>query len=372
MIHSLKAKSILQEYLENHASVFYLQIDKQLNIVDSNAYTELILGFSPRQKTINDVFVDFSWQVDPEIQHTGVEQEKLFSINTFTGFPQSFYVSFHAVESGFVILGRTDIQENEQLRKQLLILNSELTNLTRELFKKNAELEQLNKLKNQFLGMAAHDLRKPAGIVQMFTELIIEEAGETLSEQHKEYLNYILTSGVSMVDIINDFLDASLIESGHFTINLQKCNIVEVVAENLKIHKLISSKRNTFIHLNHETDLPAIYIDKPKIDQVLNNIITNAIEYSPDNSTVNIEIGVETDCIAVSVSDNGPGIPEDVLATLFQPYTRGRLKKADKGISSGLGLSISKKIIDAHGGEIKGVSQVGNGTTFTFKLPLTK
>lgn len=370
MNDNLNIDPILKNYFREHASVFYLQTDGDFLILDTNRFSRTILGFDPVGKAIHEIFLDFSMTLGDDIVSQKPEKEILLNVRTFTGIPQTLYITFQPVGNRILFLGRFDVMETEMLRKELVDLNNDMSNLTRELHKKNAELIKLNKLKNQFLGMAAHDLRKPAGIVQMFTEFLIEEAGDRLSDEHREYLDYIYSSSVSMLHIVNEFLDASLIESGEFNLEWGILDLVEVISKHVQFHNTLSAKRNIRIQLEHETDLPKIHIDKAKIEQVLNNILFNAVEYSPDYSSIFVAIRREGEALAVSIRDQGPGIPADILKTLFRPFEKGLQQKKGGVKSIGIGLSISKKIIDAHGGDIRAESPNGGGAVFSFTLPI--
>lgn len=370
MNDNVNVNPILNDYFREYASVFYLLTDEEYIILDTNEFSQTILGFDPIGKTIHDTFLDFSMTLGEDIVNRKPDKEILLNVRTFTGIPQTLYITFQPVGDRILFLGRFDVMEIERLRQELVHLNNDMSNLTRELHKKNAELIKLNKLKNQFLGMAAHDLRKPAGIVQMFTEFLIEEAGDKLSDEHREFLDYIYTSSVSMLHIVNDFLDASLIESGEFNLEWEILDVVEVVRKHVHFHNTLSKKRNIRIQLEHETGLPETHIDKAKIEQVLNNILFNAVEYSPDNSCIIVTLRRDDNVLVVSIRDQGPGIPEEVLKNLFRPFGKGTQQKKGGVKSIGIGLSISKKIIDAHGGNIRAESPDGGGAVFSFTLPI--
>jgi len=219
--------------------------------------------------------------------------------------------------------------------------------------------------------MAAHDLRNPAGIVQMLAEILIDEAGSGLGGEHRELLEDILASGRSMSRIINDFLDTAKIESGRFEVELLPGDMGEIVDAAVKWNTIIARKRGlTITHDRTDTILP-VEVDRNKIQQVLNNLIQNAVDYSPDGGVVRLRVDKERERIRVTISDQGPGIPPDVKKTLFQPFGKGSARKRSGDAGTGLGLAISKKIIDAHGGEIGVDSSDGAGSRFYFRLPLS-
>ena len=357
--------------MEEENAVFFLLSDREGKIVDSNQFTRSLLGGDPRGGSLRDVFVDFKRNLNPDAFSREPARERLLNLNTCTGIPQSLYIRFFSIEGHVMMLGRLDIIELENLRKRLLDMNNELNDLTRRLHKQNAELARLNDLKNHFLGMAAHDLRNPAGIVQMLAEILIDEAGSGLGGEHRELLEDILASGRSMSRIINDFLDTAKIESGRFEVELLPGDMGEIVDAAVKWNTIIARKRGlTITHDRTDTILP-VEVDRNKIQQVLNNLIQNAVDYSPDGGVVRLRVDKERERIRVTISDQGPGIPPDVKKTLFQPFGKGSARKRSGDAGTGLGLAISKKIIDAHGGEIGVDSSDGAGSRFYFRLPLS-
>lgn len=369
MADSSTIETLLHRYVQKNASVFFLATDSAGTVIDSNPFTTDLLGFDPVSSSINDVFVDFARQVDLASFKQDPHEERLLNVNTFTGVPQSLMLRFQEIDEKIFILGRLDFMEYEYLRKQMMELNNELSNTTRELQKKRAELEKLNRLKNQFLGMAAHDLNKSISIVQMFSQFLIEETGYELSYIHRDFLNRILHTSKSMKSIIDDFLDISLIEAGHLHLNKQIYDLAYVVEETVEIHTLIAEKKHIFIRVNAERELPLLSFDRSKIEQVLNNLVSNAIEHSRTYDSIRVAIHKGEQEVLVTVSDRGPGIDEITIKQLFNPYTARVVTKRKHHKGSGLGLAISKKIIEAHGGSIRVNSEMGKGTSFTFSLP---
>ncbi len=254
--------------------------------------------------------------------------------------------------------------------EELSRLNNELVNMQRELSKKNRELDELNKLKNQFLGIAAHDLRNPLGIIMGYSEYLLEENKEDFPEDQIVILNSILKSSEFMLRLINDLLDVSAIESGNLTLNLIKADLVKVIQNSVELNNVISHKKNIQIIFNPMGQIPEISFDKEKIEQVLNNLISNAVKFSKPESEVIVEVVKDQDEVKVSVKDQGQGIPESELGKLFKPFVKTSVKSTAGEKSTGLGLSIVQKLILGHKGKIWVKSEVNAGTTFYFSLPL--
>ena len=172
---------IAHRYIDSWASVIFLVLDKKGIILEANSFACELAGNDLKGKALKEFLVVFSGELNIEELVKDPDKKYMFNVNTFSPLPQTFYFNFVAQGSEIYAFGNLDAREVEQLRGQLLDANNELNALTRELHKKNAELEKLNQLKNQFLGMASHDLRKPISIVLSYNEFLIDEAGPGLS-----------------------------------------------------------------------------------------------------------------------------------------------------------------------------------------------
>jgi signal transduction histidine kinase len=255
------------------------------------------------------------------------------------------------------------------LYNELSRLNNELANLQRQLAKKNVALERLNEQKDQFLGMAAHDLRNPLGVIMMYSEFLLEEASCVLDEEQNEFLSIIHSSAEFMLHLVNDLLDIAKIESGELQLELQPTDLVTLVSHNVALNRVLASRKQ--IELNLQTEaLPDIWVDVYKIDQVLNNLITNAIKFSEPHSEVNVSVFGKADEVVIAVQDEGPGIPGDEIDKLFNPFARTSVKSTAGEKSTGLGLAIVRKIVVGHRGRIWVESEVDKGSTFYVALPI--
>ncbi|WP_430815524.1 sensor histidine kinase [Carboxylicivirga sp. RSCT41] len=261
--------------------------------------------------------------------------------------------------------GDTDAETFEELSK----LNNELANLQRELAKKNSELENLNNLKNRFLGMAAHDLRNPLGAIYNFIELIEDDDDNKLSAQHKYYLKTIQKITMSMADMVNDLLDYSVIESGYINLNFESVNCNELVSKCIELLKPFADKKNITIDIEHQSSEPMIKVDESKIAQVLGNLISNAIKYSESDSRISVFIKDNKEWIEIMVKDEGQGLSEEECASLFRAFQKTSVRTTGGESSTGLGLFISKRIVEAHQGKIWAHSQKGVGSEFSFSIP---
>ncbi len=260
-------------------------------------------------------------------------------------------------------------EQNSDLYDELSKLNNELANVQRQLAKANAQLESLNQLKNQFLGMAAHDLRNPLGIILFYTEFLQDEASHLLNEEHASFLSIIRANVSFMLQLVDDLLDVQAIESGDLQLNTQPSDLVSLVERTVLLNGVLAAKKQIRLTCAVEGTVEKLLLDEGKIEQVFNNLLSNAIKFSHAGTQVNVRITWQSDWVTVSVQDEGQGIPADELNKLFDWFGRTSVRGTDGEKSSGLGLAIARKIVVQHGGEIWLESQVGKGTTAYVKLP---
>jgi len=267
-------------------------------------------------------------------------------------------------------IASTDGKEiNFRLFDELSRLNNELVDMQRELTKKNIELAELNKLKNQFIGMAAHDLRNPLGNIINFAEFLREE-DDTFNDEQKEFLENIKSQSSFMLRLVNELLDISVIESGNVNLNFSETDIVLLVQQVVHLDKALAEKKDMKIELHTEPVGFSISIDEQKIRQVITNLLTNAIKFSHPGSLISIDLKINEGQIIVSVKDEGQGIHPEEMEKLFKPFHKTNTKSTGGEKSTGLGLFISKQIVNAHGGKIWAESKLEEGSAFYFSLPL--
>ena len=234
------------------------------------------------------------------------------------------------------------------------------------------ELRELNNLKDEFLGMVAHDLRSPLTVIKGWCDLFAEDLLGDLTSEQVEAIDGISQQSILMLDLINDLLDVTKIESGKVELSLSQYKIQNLVAGQLRAQTLVASKKHITLVNRVPDDLPPVWLDPDRMTQALNNLLSNAFKFSPEHATVTISAARNGNFVEVSVSDTGVGIPPEDLDRLFQKFVQvgSRPTRGEKG--TGLGLAIVKKIVELHGGRVWATSKVGEGSTFTFSLPLEK
>lgn len=258
--------------------------------------------------------------------------------------------------------------DNTQLN-ELSLLNNELINLQRELAKKNTELARLNEMKNSFLGMAAHDVRNPLGLIMSFSDFLIRETEDKLSEQHQKFLEIIHSSAEFLLKLIEDLLDISQIESGKLNLKLEEADLIELAERNVQLNNILASEKKITINLRYDQKPVSCIIDKQKIEQVFNNLITNAVKFSHPESEINVKITAKKQSVLVEFQDQGIGIPVGQTEKIFQPFNNVSSSGTAGEKSTGLGLSIVRKIVEGHGGSIAVESEPGKGSRFYVELP---
>lgn len=261
-------------------------------------------------------------------------------------------------------------ERDATLYEELMRVNNELANLQRELAKKNAELARLNELKSQFLAMAAHDLNHPIGVIMMYGEFLLEEAGSQLSPEHLEFLRIIVDSSRTMQNILNDFLDIAKIEAGRLELQKIPTDLETLIRQSINLNQWHASKKGIRIDFDVQGPRLHVFVDPPKMEQVLANLLSNAVKFSPEGTVIRVKLQIDGRQAVFSVADQGVGIPQDKLHQLFQPFERIRPKGSSQEKGSGLGLAIVKKIVEAHGGKVWVETREGQGSTFFVALPL--
>lgn len=262
------------------------------------------------------------------------------------------------------------VLEKHQLKKNNQQLLQDLAAKNKELEKSNKQLLKLNEIKNKFLGMAAHDLRSPLSSIRGLSEFLLNEIFGSLTEDQKEYINIINKTSDEMLALVNDLLDVSVIESGNLDIKPSKTSLISLIKGRIKLYRMSAEKKDTRINFNPE-DIPEIFFDPSKIAQVIDNLVSNAVKFSPPGSAINIHADVDNGMVKVSIRDEGPGVSEEEQSRLFGEFQRLSARPTAGEKSTGLGLAIVKKIIDAHHGVLEVHSRLGMGSTFSFKLPIS-
>jgi GAF domain-containing protein/anti-sigma regulatory factor (Ser/Thr protein kinase) len=243
--------------------------------------------------------------------------------------------------------------------------------LFRELEQKSRELEAASQHKSEFLANMSHELRTPLNAIIGFSEVLSERMFGELNDKQDEYLKDIHASGQHLLSLINDILDLSKIEAGKMELELSDFDMPMTIDNALMLVRERATRRSIALHTTVDERLGQIQADERKIRQVLLNLLSNAIKFTPEGGRIDVRATPVNGSVEVSVSDTGVGIaPEDQQAVFEEFRQVGTAEKKVEG--TGLGLALSRKFIELHGGKIWVKSQVGAGSTFTFTVPVRR
>jgi signal transduction histidine kinase len=240
--------------------------------------------------------------------------------------------------------------------------------LMMELEEANKQLERLNAAKEEFLGMAAHDLRNPLTGVLNYAEFLVDNP-DLSEEQRKEFAGAIRQQAQQMILLINDILDISKIEAGKLDIKPAVQRMEGIVDACVPLQRSIAEKKSIRLLTDFASGLPEVQADANRVTQVLNNLLSNAVKFSRAGDAVTIRCVMRDGMVETQVVDTGQGIPEEDLPKLFGKFQQVSTQATAGEVGTGLGLAIVKKIVELHGGRVRVESRWGQGTTFAFTLP---
>lgn len=254
------------------------------------------------------------------------------------------------------------------------LLEKKVEERTRELRNAVVELSTHNKLKTQFLANMSHELRTPLHSIIGFSEMLYDEIYGALNPTQKEYIQIIIDSSKHLLQILSDILDLSRIERGETTLNIEQVNLKDLVESVVAINKPQISKKDQTLTIEIAPDIPLLEADPTRIKQVLYNLLSNANKFTPEGGLIKIKAFYckEKEEVGVAVSDTGVGIQEDKKERVFDEFYQCEAIYENNIEGVGLGLPLSKKLVELHGGRIILDSIEGSGTKVIFFLPLNQ
>jgi signal transduction histidine kinase len=274
-------------------------------------------------------------------------------------------------------------EQNENLQVQAIEIssinellsgaNTTLQQSNAQLQSKNNELATLNAEKNELMGIVSHDLKNPIGAIRTFAELI--ESKTFVGEEADEGIRQIVKISDRMLDLVKNLLDVNRLESGGMTMSLVEFDIAPMVEATVQQYTSQAEAKNITLHFANEAESSIAIADEQAIMQVLDNIVSNAVKYSPQGKNIYVSVGKEsldngTQIVQIAIRDEGPGISEEDMTKLFGKFARLTAKPTGGEHSTGLGLSIVKKIVEAMNGRVYCQSRLGEGATFIVELPV--
>lgn len=233
------------------------------------------------------------------------------------------------------------------------------------------QLSRANAAKNRFLGMAAHDLRNPLASIRGLAEFLNDGSVGPLTEDQLDLVRTILDASQSMLDLVNELLDVATIESGELKLSVKPTSLGDLTAEGVAMINMEAAKKQTKVTLHPPAAPIIVTIDPAKIRQVIDNLLSNAVKFSPPGSAIELHVTAspEEEMCHFAVRDQGPGIPEGERDKLFKDFSRLSNRPTAGEKSTGLGLAICRKIVEAHRGQISALNLPDRGCEFRVSLP---
>lgn len=307
-----------------------------------------------------------------------VALQKSASVSTIVALP---LIVRNSVIGGIAIMLEEEYKDITQAQKNIIerltgVIGISIDNalLYREIQSANEKLKEIDKLKDEFVSLASHELRTPMTVIKSYIWLLIQGKTGELSEKQKEYLERTYSSTNRLINMVNDMLNISRIESGRFTIEPKDMDlsalIQEVVAE---MQPRAAEQELQLVYVPSQQSLPTVNADSERIKQVLINLVGNSLKFTPKQGTITIYTSVENGYVITHVKDTGRGIKPEDMEKLFKKFNMlgGNYLTKQSGQGTGLGLYLSKSLVELHKGRIW-VESEGEykGSTFSFSLPL--
>jgi signal transduction histidine kinase len=263
--------------------------------------------------------------------------------------------------------GRVEVPNRDELGT----LATNLNRMSEELGRLYQQLEAASQHKSEFLANMSHELRTPLNAIIGFSEVLTDRMFGELNEKQEEYLKDIYASGTHLLSLINDILDLSKIEAGRMDLELTDFDLPTALDNALMLVRERAGRHSLTLHKDVDGGVGQIRADERKIRQVVLNLLSNAIKFTPEGGRIELAAVPKDGCVEVSVSDTGVGIAPDDEEKVFEEFRQvGTADKKAEG--TGLGLTLCRKFVELHGGRIWVKSQLGEGSTFTFTIPVRR
>jgi PAS domain S-box-containing protein len=283
-----------------------------------------------------------------------VSKNRLFGIIFFAAYKGCNVENLEAIET-FINHASLIIQlkdDEEKIRRQ------------------NAQLKKLNQIKTDFFNITSHELRTPVSAIKGYIQILLKQILGEINEAQKKGLDVVLRNTNRLDNLIQELLDISRLESGTMKFIVEKTNIEKLVKEIVENMQVFANQKRIKINIKLQKGIPDLMTDQERIKQVLMNLVNNAIKFSPEDSVINIYAKMKKDHVLFQVQDYGKGIPKNKQQKIFEKFYQVDSGEDRKFGGVGLGLSISKKIVNAHGGKIWVESVLNKGSSFKFLLPV--
>lgn len=272
---------------------------------------------------------------------------------------------FEDLSHAFNRMLRNVVSMQEQWRK----VNADLDRKVDELAQANMALYESNRLKSDFLATMSHELRTPLNSILGFSDVLL--SGDNLSDKQKRWVGNIQSSGQKLLNLINDILDLAKIEAGKMQVRIEEFSLHDVCEGLINMFRPLAEKKNIDLRGQLDPALPALRQDLTKLQQILQNLLSNAIKFTPEGGRVLLRAEADPRYVTIVVNDTGVGVAREEQELVFQKFRQSGNPLTREHAGTGLGLSIVRELCRLLGGEIVLQSELGRGSTFTVRLPLT-
>ena len=253
-------------------------------------------------------------------------------------------------------------------RDEIGTLAQRVNKTSDELQRVYGELERASEHKSQFLATMSHELRTPLNAIIGFSEVLHEQMFGELNERQLAYVEDVLEAGKHLLSLINDVLDLAKIEAGRMELELSQVAVPEVLRSAVSMHAERASRAGISLALRTEPAEISIDADERRVRQIVFNLLSNAVKFTPADGRVDVAARLDDGQVEIAVTDTGPGIPAQDLETIFEEFEQSADGKLAEG--TGLGLPLSRKLVELHGGRLWVESEPGRGSIFRFTLPV--
>ena len=255
-------------------------------------------------------------------------------------------------------------------RDELGALATNLNRMNEELGRLYQQLEAANRHKSEFLASMSHELRTPLNAIIGFSEVLLDRLFGDLNAKQEEYLQDVLDSGRHLLSLINDILDLSKVEAGRMELEVGRFALPEILENGLTMVRERAGRHGIALSLEVDPAIDVIEADERKVKQVVFNLLSNAVKFTPDRGQVGIRAGMDDTGVWITVWDTGIGIAPENQGRIFEEFQQVGGVYTEKREGTGLGLALAKKFVELHGGQLWVESEAGQGSRFTFTLPV--
>ena len=377
--HQINAERRFRELLEAAPDAI-IEVDRDGRIVLMNPVTERMFGYSAAELLGRPVDILLPEEARAaHVLHRAHYWERATARSMARGitlygrrkdgssFPVEISLSPVKAEGGIRVTAiMRDVTERKETERRIQALREEHTV---QLEIRNEEVERANRLKSEFLANMSHELRTPLHTVIGFSELLEEEVKGPLNADQKRFIGHIHKDARHLLDLINEVLDLSRIEAGKLVLNSEYVDMAELLEETVSSLRPQSELKSLLISAAAPGNAYA-FADRVRMRQIISNLLGNAVKFTPEGGRIDVSLEVLKEALQISVADTGLGIPEEEQDAIFDNFHQVTGPDSALREGTGLGLPITRRLVEAHGGRIWVESEPGKGSRFTFTVPL--